>query len=88
MRAAALLLLLSVSACQIGCNACGTCHDYSSPVANCSCDSCGSGRAGSGVVGGSPCGPGGCAPHAYMSEPMEMPAPMPEAAPAAPVMIN
>lgn len=45
----ALLLVTSPLAAQIGCRACGTCHDYDPPVANCSCNACGEagGRSGS-----------------------------------------
>ncbi|MEM6798617.1 MAG: hypothetical protein AAF589_03805 [Planctomycetota bacterium] len=32
---------------QVGCRACGTCHDYSPPVADCHCNACGGGRSGS-----------------------------------------
>ncbi|MEM8866467.1 MAG: hypothetical protein AAGF31_13060 [Planctomycetota bacterium] len=28
------------AAAQIGCRACGTCYDYSCPVAECACDGC------------------------------------------------
>lgn len=49
-RLFAAMLLSCGAAAQIGCNACGSCHDYSRPVANCQCNGCtdcGSGRAGS-----------------------------------------
>lgn len=31
------LLLASGAVSQIGCRACGTCHDYDAPVADCEC---------------------------------------------------
>lgn len=34
-----------------GCRSCDSCDDYSSPVANCNCDSCGCHRAGSASSG-------------------------------------
>lgn len=46
----ATVVLLLMGAVQIGCRACGSPYDYSSPVANCQCDSCGCnsvGRSGS-----------------------------------------
>lgn len=53
-RVFASLLLACGAAVQVGCSACGSCHDYSSPVANCTCQSCGEcggGRAGSSSMG-------------------------------------
>ncbi|MCA9240451.1 MAG: hypothetical protein KDA37_09635 [Planctomycetales bacterium] len=34
------LLLASGVVAQVGCRACGSCYDYSSPVANCECGCC------------------------------------------------
>lgn len=50
----ALASLLVCGAVQMGCQACGSCHDYSSPVANCSCSACGTGcgRSGSALTHG------------------------------------
>ncbi|MEX2168022.1 MAG: hypothetical protein WD851_01815 [Pirellulales bacterium] len=47
----AVLLILGTSA-LVGCRACGTCYDYSPPVSDCVCGTCGSGRAGSNISGG------------------------------------
>lgn len=46
-----LVLILGAST-LIGCRACGTCYDYSPPVADCVCGTCGDGRAGSNFSGG------------------------------------
>ncbi len=43
-------LLLAASALGTGCRSCQSPHDYSSPVADCECNSCG-GRAGSVLSG-------------------------------------
>jgi len=53
-KSLALALTLLAGASQLGCRACGTCHDYDSPVANCNCctDGCGSGRSGSALAHG------------------------------------
>ncbi len=40
-------LLLAINLLSTGCRSCQSCHDYDSPVANCSCSQCGGGRAGS-----------------------------------------
>jgi hypothetical protein len=40
-------LALSTSLASTGCRSCSSCHDYSPPVADCGCSSCGTGRAGS-----------------------------------------
>ncbi|QDU57195.1 hypothetical protein [Aeoliella mucimassa] len=45
-------LLLATNLLSTGCRSCQSCHDYDSPVANCSCNQCGSGRAGSALSGG------------------------------------
>ncbi|TWT67726.1 hypothetical protein Pla123a_42820 [Posidoniimonas polymericola] len=54
-RLFASLLFACGAAVQVGCSACGSCHDYSSPVANCSCQGCsdcgGGSRAGSRSMG-------------------------------------
>ena len=42
----AVLFILGAST-LVGCRACGTCYDYSPPVADCVCGTCGNGRAGS-----------------------------------------
>lgn len=47
----ALSLTLLAGAAQLGCRACGTCHDYDPPVANCQCNACGTGRSGSAIGG-------------------------------------
>ena len=48
-----LALLLTLGAATLaGCRACGTCYDYSPPVADCVCGTCGHGRAGS-IISGS-----------------------------------
>lgn len=47
----ALLLALGTGT-LVGCRACGTSYDYSSPVADCVCGTCGNGRAGS-IISGS-----------------------------------
>lgn len=49
----ACLFLLGIST-LIGCRACGTCYDYSPPVSDCVCGTCGNGRAGSIISGGMP----------------------------------
>ena len=48
-KSLALALTLIAGAAQLGCRACGTCHDYDPPVANCNCNCCGDtgGRSGS-----------------------------------------
>lgn len=43
-------LLVAGALAQVGCQACGSCHDYDSPVSGCTCGGCG-GRSGSAVAG-------------------------------------
>lgn len=52
------LLFVFGTSTLIGCRACGTCYDYSPPVADCVCGTCGHGRAGSIISGGVQAGEG------------------------------
>lgn len=56
-RLVALAVLLTGAAAQLGCRACGTCYDYSPPVADCHCNTCGTGRSGSAIMSGGYAGP-------------------------------
>ena len=44
-------LVIAAAASSSGCRSCDNCYDYSPPVANCGCNSCGTQRAGSASAG-------------------------------------
>jgi hypothetical protein len=44
-------LIVVAAASSSGCRSCDNCYDYSPPVANCGCNSCGTQRAGSASAG-------------------------------------
>jgi hypothetical protein len=56
---------------SLGCRSCDSCYDYSPPVANCGCNSCGTQRTGS-VSGGY--AENSYATGEYVPEPMPQPA--------------